>query len=531
MRTEPVGTSDETADAVRRLEVVLDLARVGRTRPVTEVLEAVAQAVHTALGYATVVVNLYRPEWDDYAVVLVHGSAIARTELLGTTQSRELWERNLLRPEFERRRGVHFVSGHDEAWTGFDAVYMPDIPQTDDPGAWHPDDALLVSLRTTKDEPLGVLSVDEPYSGRRPTNDDLTILAAVCAHLSLALENAREANLAAWHRRTLADLLRVSSRLAVGRTREEVLSHVCATIVPRLGFEKVAVFLADGQVLELAAAEGWAGYRHVVSAPLSTGTIEELLARRTPADGCYIVGQADVRPDAGGYHSPRNGHGPLAWHDHWVLVPLRSRDGALRGVVVVDDPIDRMLPASERLQPLRLLADHSMSALEALDRLRSLRRMASFDPLTGVRNRRGLQNLIAELASGQRGVALMVCDLDEFKSVNDRYGHEVGDHVLERFGALLRAHARAGDIPVRLGGEEFCLVLPEADADGAMSVAERLREATVDRMMDLAPGLTVSIGVAATREEPEDANHLLARADQAMYAAKAAGRNRCRTAR
>ena len=123
-------------------------------------------------------------------------------------------------------------------------------------------------------------------------------------------------------------------------------------------------------------------------------------------------------------------------------------------------------------------------------------------------------------------VALLVCDIDYFKDVNDRYGHELGDRVLARFGELLRELARESDIPIRMGGEEFCVVMPHTDRNGAMRAAERLRAETSRRLLDLVPdGITVSIGIA-TASRGMDSHALMAAADQGLYVAKATGRNR-----
>jgi len=120
-----------------------------------------------------------------------------------------------------------------------------------------------------------------------------------------------------------------------------------------------------------------------------------------------------------------------------------------------------------------------------------------------------------------------VCDLDHFKRVNDQYGHEVGDAVLARFGELLRELARDSDVPVRLGGEEFCMILPQTDEAGAAAAAERLRTETGRRMRELVPeGITVSIGVAVTSRGVLDARGLLAAADRGLHAAKQAARDR-----
>jgi diguanylate cyclase (GGDEF)-like protein len=121
----------------------------------------------------------------------------------------------------------------------------------------------------------------------------------------------------------------------------------------------------------------------------------------------------------------------------------------------------------------------------------------------------------------------MICDLDEFKQINDRYGHASGDLVLARFAEILREHTREGDIAVRLGGDEFCVVLRDTDEDGAGAVSERIRTATPERMLGLLPStVTVSIGMARRAGGVPGPRALLTGADRALYRAKQNGRDR-----
>lgn len=152
------------------------------------------------------------------------------------------------------------------------------------------------------------------------------------------------------------------------------------------------------------------------------------------------------------------------------------------------------------------------------------------DALTGVGNRRKLeQALSAEIArvrrTGSPLCALMV-DLDHFKRVNDRHGHGVGDRVLERFSALLRAQTRPTDIVARYGGEEFAVLLPHAVLEQAVALAERVRASIAAETIEpLAAPITASIGVARLLDG-EEGDALLDRADAALYEAKRTGRNR-----
>jgi diguanylate cyclase (GGDEF)-like protein len=152
------------------------------------------------------------------------------------------------------------------------------------------------------------------------------------------------------------------------------------------------------------------------------------------------------------------------------------------------------------------------------------------DPLTGIGNRRRLeQALEQEFARAERSgrtLSAFMADLDHFKSVNDSYGHEIGDKVLAAFGQLLRRRIRAGDTAARFGGEEFVVLMPETDLANAVLIAERVREALAGCLIAPLPGpVTASFGVAELAAG-EPARSLLSRADKALYEAKHTGRNR-----
>jgi len=161
---------------------------------------------------------------------------------------------------------------------------------------------------------------------------------------------------------------------------------------------------------------------------------------------------------------------------------------------------------------------------------RAHRRGSTLDPLTGLFNRNALEQRLAELdgepCDPAEGLshALLLCDLDHFKQVNDRLGHAVGDAVLQDVAYTMRATLRAGDSIYRIGGEEILVVLPGADQDDAVEIAERLRR-DVRTRRPVGVGVTVSVGVAVSRPETVDTDDLTSRADAALYAAKAGGRD------
>jgi diguanylate cyclase (GGDEF) domain len=173
------------------------------------------------------------------------------------------------------------------------------------------------------------------------------------------------------------------------------------------------------------------------------------------------------------------------------------------------------------------------------DKLRQrLEEMASTDYLTGLFNRRILADYgarcIEVVAKSGRGFALALLDIDNFKSINDTYGHEVGDQVLAELARCLREHAGMDAILARVGGEEFALLLPDGDQKSAIAMTERLRQAVEKFEFQSSQGaipVTFSAGIATWRHGDSEFDDVFRRADQALYTAKSSGRNRVEVAR
>lgn len=185
------------------------------------------------------------------------------------------------------------------------------------------------------------------------------------------------------------------------------------------------------------------------------------------------------------------------------------------------------------------LARQLALAIANLQLWEALRNQSIRDALTGLHNRRffeeAYQRELDHTERHQRPLSILMLDVDHFKHYNDIYGHDAGNTVLKQFGQMLTRACRASDLVCRYGGEEFVVLLPETDLQTALRVAERIRS-TTETLQMVTPGglklppITVSIGVSCTTEHGHGGDELLALADQALYAAKHAGRNRVEAA-
>ncbi len=210
-----------------------------------------------------------------------------------------------------------------------------------------------------------------------------------------------------------------------------------------------------------------------------------------------------------------------------VLVPLRA-NGAELGLLVGSS---RFVGKFERDhgELASLLAAHTAASLDAAIALERERRSAHTDALTGLLNRRGLEDrLDTELQAAQEGrqpLSLVTIDLDDFKEVNDRAGHEFGDALLREVGLVFRDTCPEGAVAARPGGDEFVVLLPGSDVDEAVLLADKVRQELISGLDEAGFPLRLSLGVSTYPYDGTGVTQLLRASDQALYRAKARGKN------
>lgn len=314
----------------------------------------------------------------------------------------------------------------------------------------------------------------------------------------------------------LNDLTRSSSESDVFKTYARWSSHINSA-----DRTTVAIVDEDKGIFNLMAIDGNQAIATGAEVPIG-GTLIGRVYRTQAAEIC-----PDLTKSSDG-EAPRLAAGGLKSCMDVPLTAGNRKFGVLAQAFANDPP-----PRQEDLELLEAIARCLAAHLLLHEQLVQLGELALTDPLTRTFNRRVFEDRLADLwndwVTSSREFSLAVVDLDHFKSINDRFGHETGDEVLKLVAGALMAASRPGDTVVRMGGEEFCVVLENTGLEQATLVAERLRDA-VEQLDMNADGeevtVTASIGVASTMEELDSPRLVSLLADRALYRAKQSGRNR-----
>ncbi|MGH3498906.1 MAG: diguanylate cyclase domain-containing protein [Nocardioidaceae bacterium] len=446
-----------------------------------ETLEAVVNGIVQSIGFRIAVINSIRPD-GSFEVTAVAGHDEARRELMGQQIEAHQFDEELARSD--QWGTLHFVP-HDRLPADAYLGWVPEMEIVDVPDAWHPLDALFVPLTSPAGDLIGMLSVDNPHDGRRPGPVQREMLAMFAVQAGVAIDNARlterlQANeqlfrLAFEGAGTGMALVDLSpSRLGVVLRTNDALAQL---------LQRSAVDLVDGE---------WSDLLHADDRPHDSGLLQAF------SDHSH----SDVSHDEQRFLRPS---GEVVWGSVATSIVRRDDGSPLWAVRQVAD-----------------ITQHHQAREE-------LRRQANHDPLTGLLNRSGIDAGLAELVKkvdDEHPAAVLFCDLDGFKQVNDRFGHATGDRVLSILAQRLLAQVRRDDLVGRLGGDEFLILCRDLDREQVDELALRLRRTTAEQVLvdGLASRVTVSVGIVMLGPDA-DPEALVRLADAAMYRAKLAGRD------
>jgi diguanylate cyclase (GGDEF)-like protein len=349
------------------------------------------------------------------------------------------------------------------------------------------------------DDVVGVLNVESEHALPHSAAAVLEPLAQAVAPLVQTLSESRTLDLPA--------LARLFAHISSIRDPDEIAALAAASL-PRIlpvDVSQVLLWGDGGEPTELAS---WRA-RATEPGSLSTAELVRMRVLVQPTIVCQVL------------ESPVGGF-PVVW------LPLRANAEEIGALVGVGRSSARVDPA--QLDSSAVLAAHVAASLDAALALRRERESAVTDSLTGVLNRRGFEERLErelEAAKERRApMSLLVIDCDDLKEINDRAGHEFGDALLREVAGVLTRSLPEGAGAARLGGDEFVVTLPDAGADLAEALGERIRSILADGLTEAGFPLRISAGISTYPFDGAGSTALLRAADQALYAAKDAGKDR-----
>jgi len=367
---------------------------------------------------------------------------------------------------------------------------------------------------------------DEPFTER-----DEQILEGAVSHVLRAIENERVFVQLERTKSEQTVLHQASQALGAALTEDSVIDaglKAAAEIAP---YDFAAVTLYDAE-----------NKRHQVRRAVGDGAadLRNLTFRDNASLTAMAVKNRHYLPYRGDFDDKQQvvytQKASLGGMQSLLILPLLVREHPV-GTLAIAARRREAFSASVR-PTLQVLANQLAVALANAASVRRLEELATTDGLTGCLNKRAfLDELAQRFKAAERfgkKLSLIVTDIDHFKSVNDTYGHAVGDHVIRGLGDILRKAARETDAVARFGGEEFCVLCEETDTDGATLLAERIREELKARSFETELGklrVTVSLGIAQFPDDAKTDQQLFELADKALYVAKQTGRDRVCSAR
>ena len=520
-----------TEELIARLQVFLRIRRmslelVRRNRELHS-LNAVALAVSRSLSPEAILDGALAGITDSLglAAALIH-----LVEPAGGCLELRAW-RGLGQAPQEALRSL--APGSGWAWDALEReepLLLSDAAQVPGLGAGGdgpPQPLAAIPLRF-QERRLGVFSVLGQL-GQQFSRDDVGLLASIGRQVSIALENSQLYTETRRKAQEFEALYQVSRTMASTLDLQNILTRISETVSSLLQAQAMALMLLgpDGRTLSTVA-----GYNLFDEAPARTtdarqGVSPSLVAIREKRP----VTVSDVRTDEmyGAWLKAARERGFTSF----LAIPLVVQDRPLGCMNLY--MIERHEFAPDEIQLLSTFASQAAVSIENARLFEETRQLAITDPLTGLANHRQfydqLEREFRRAQRYQRPLTLLMLDLDRFKAFNDQFGHLAGDHALRETADVLRQNARSVDILARYGGEEFAIILPETDIQRGAAHAERIRSAVASHAFlsqetGLEHRVTVSIGVAALSPALQKIEELVHGADQALYRAKAAGRNR-----
>lgn len=383
--------------------------------------------------------------------------------------------------------------------------------------------SLMAFPLTVGRERFGILALYMLNTTRRFTQRDLELVEIVARQASIALQNIRLYDAVKRRAEEAETLRRSGAAVAATLNQEEAIDRILEQLALVVPYDSASVQLLRGQYLEIVGGRGFQDPSAVIGLRFSIDSDSpsaQVYRQRQP----LVLGDAPSSYDV--FRNPPHNH-----IRSWLGVPLIFHDRFLGKLAI--DSREPFHFSEHHVRLASAFADQVAIALENARLFAEAQLLATTDPLTGLWNRRHFFTLARQQFEQSRRydrmLSVMMMDIDHFKTINDTFGHAIGDQVLRTVARWCYAHMREVDVIGRYGGEEFAMALPETGLAEALVVAERLRDAIGRLTVETERGpvtVSASFGVASIGPSTPDLDALLNQADVALYMSKKAGRNR-----
>jgi diguanylate cyclase (GGDEF)-like protein len=397
-------------------------------------------------------------------------------------------------------------------------VYAPDVSK--DPryisAAQSTRSELAIPLMV-RDEVVGVLDCQSDRVDHFE-HETIELLTLFSTQASIALQNARLYSLERQRARQLEAINTIAQQSTAVMELEDLLARVCSVIQRTFQVSHVSLLLREEGDLVMRAHQGELTPCTPPGERIPAG--QEPWSRVIATSGTIIENDLSGAPDALRFFKESTSR---------MSIPLISF-GQTLGVLTLHSARPNAFRASE-LQSLESVADICANSIQNAHYVERVKQLAYLDGLTGIFNRRFFElRIMEEIERARRygtGMAVIMADIDQFKKLNDEFGHLLGDEVLRQVSSLFHQQVRKIDVVCRYGGEEFAILLTQTNTEQASAVAEKLRRLVEGYQFPGVPRtVTISAGVAAFPTHGRTRDEIIRAADNGLYAAKQAGRNR-----
>ena len=368
-----------------------------------------------------------------------------------------------------------------------------------------------------RDEVVGVLDCQSENPDHFD-NETIDLLTLFSTQASMALQNAQLYSLERQRARHLEVINAIARETTAVLDQEELLIKVCSVIQHRFQIGHVSVLLRDGEDLLLRASQGRFTACAAAGGRVAAGT--GLWGAALASGKTLIEHDVLASPEYVGFYQETRSR---------MCIPLVSF-GQTLGVLMLESEEPASFHEND-VESLEAVADICATAIQNAHYVERVKQLAYLDGLTGIFNRRYFEmRVVEEIDRARRfnsGMAVLMVDIDQFKRLNDEFGHLLGDEVLRQVSSMFHQQLRKIDVVCRYGGEEFAILLSQTNQQHALAVTEKLRRMVGSWQFPGVPqSVTISAGVATYPDHGTTRDELVKSADAGLYAAKQGGRNR-----